>query len=141
MARFSFQRFLSETGVSLARLAAYLRVAQSYLEAAAAGRERLTARDLAACRLLWRRLTQAVQLELPFAESPETFTQQHARLVARARSRAAKAVMKERPAPAGDPPEPPATRSRRRIAGREATKRPQRRSAGTPSRAARRTPR
>ena len=85
MARFNFQRFLSETGVSLARLAAYLRVAQSYLEAAAAGRERLTARDLAACRLLWRRLTQAVQIELPFAEPPETFMRGHARILARSR--------------------------------------------------------
>ncbi len=141
MARFNFQRFLAETGVSLARLAAHLRVAQSYLEAAAAGRERLTARDLAACRLLWRRLTQAEQLELPFAEPADTFTKQHARLLARARSRPAKTASKERPSPADDPPQPAPARSRKRVAGRAAPKRPQGRPVSAPSRAARRTPR
>ncbi len=141
MARFNFQQFLAETGVSLPRLAAYLRVAQSYLEAAAAGRERLTARDLTACRLLWRRLTQAEQLELPFAEPSDTFTKQHARLLARARSRPAKTAFKERPAPAGDPPQPAPAQSRKRMAGRAAPKRPKGRPVSAPLRAARKSPR
>jgi len=132
------QRFLSETGVSLARLAAYLRVAQSYLEAAAMGREHLTARDQAACRLLWRRLTQAVQLELPFAESPETFTQRHARLLARGRSRAPKTVAKRQPLPAGDPQEPATKPSRKSAGRRPVAKRPPRRAGTAQSRDARR---
>jgi hypothetical protein len=89
MARFDFQRFLAETGVSLTRLASHLRVAPSYLQAAAAGQGKLTGRDQEACRRLWRRLTKAVQLPLPFAESPHTFTRQHARQAARDRVLAA----------------------------------------------------
>ncbi len=91
MARFDLQRFLAETGVSVTRLASYLRVAPTYLEAAAVGEGKLTARDQAACRLLRRRLIQAVQLDLPFAEPRETFTRQHARRVARERALAAPA--------------------------------------------------
>jgi hypothetical protein len=86
MAGFDFQRFLAETGVSLTRLASYLRVAPTYLQAAAAGQGKLTGRDQAACRLLWRRLTKAVQLPLPFAEPAHTFTREHARRMARARA-------------------------------------------------------
>jgi len=85
---FELQRFLGDTGVSLTRLASYLRVAPSYLEAAAAGQGRLTRRDQDACRLLWRRLSQAVQLPLPFAEPVETFTREHAHRAARATSKA-----------------------------------------------------
>ena len=87
MPRFDLQRFLGDTGVSVTRLASYLRVAPSYLEAAAAGQGRLTRRDQDACRLLWRRLTQAVQLSLPFAEPLEAFTREHAHRVARAASK------------------------------------------------------
>jgi hypothetical protein len=86
MAGFDFQRFLAETGVSLTRLASYLRVAPSYLQAAAAGQGKLTGRDQTACRVLWRRLTKAVQLPLPFAEPAHTFTREHARRMARARA-------------------------------------------------------
>lgn len=86
MARFDFPRFLAETGVSLAKLASYLRVAPTYLQAAAAGEGKLTTRDQEACRLLRRRLTKAVQLDLPFAESRQTFTREHARRLARARA-------------------------------------------------------
>jgi hypothetical protein len=100
MARFDFQRFLAETGVSLTRLASYLRVAPSYLEAAAAGRGKLTGRDQEGCRLLWRRLTRAVQLSLPFAEPPRTFTREHARQAARARSISARRTPARRPGPA-----------------------------------------
>lgn len=89
MARFDFQRFLAETGVGLTKLASHLRVAPTYLQAAAAGKGRLTPRDQEACRLLWRRLTRAVQLPLPFAEPPETFTRDHARRLARERATAA----------------------------------------------------
>ncbi len=101
MPRFEFQRFLSETGVSLPRLASYLRVAPSYLEAALHGEGRLTGRDQAACRLLWRRLTKAKQLGLPFAEPPSTFTRTHGRQQARAKAKAAakKRVGPARPAP------------------------------------------
>jgi hypothetical protein len=86
MARFDFPRFLAETGVSLTRLASYLRVAPTYLQAAAAGEGKLTTRDQDACRLLRRRLTKAVQLDLPFAEPGETFTRAHARRLARQRA-------------------------------------------------------
>jgi hypothetical protein len=87
MPRFDLQRFLGETGVSLTGLASYLRVAPTYLEAALAGQERLTRRDQDACRLLWRRLTQAVQLKLPFAEPLEAFSREHAHRAARAASK------------------------------------------------------
>jgi len=88
MPRFDLQRFLAETGLNLPRLASHLRVAEAYLEAVVAGRAELTPRDQEACRLLRRRLAQAEQVGLPFAEPPETFTRIHARLLARARSRA-----------------------------------------------------
>ena len=65
MPRFNLQRFLAETGLSIARLASYLQVAQTYLQQAAAGKTDLTRRDREACRALWRRLTQATQIELP----------------------------------------------------------------------------
>ncbi len=45
MARFDFPRFLAETGVTLTKLASYLRVAPTYLQAAAAGEGKLTTRD------------------------------------------------------------------------------------------------
>jgi hypothetical protein len=106
MARFDFQRFLAETGVSLARLASYLRVAPAYLEAAAGGQGKLTGRDQDACRLLWRRLTKAVQLPLPFAEPPQTFTRQHARLAARARALEAKPRRRAARPPATPSPGP-----------------------------------
>jgi hypothetical protein len=86
LARFDFQEFLAKTGLSLPRLASYLQVAQTYLEAVAAGEARLTARDREACRLLWRRLFGGKQLELPFPDSPESFTRGHARRLARDRA-------------------------------------------------------
>jgi hypothetical protein len=89
LARFDLADFLAKTGTSLNRLASYLRVAPSYLEAALEGTGRLTTRDQQACRLLWRRLFRAKQLDLPFAESPDTFSRSHAR--ERARARATKA--------------------------------------------------
>lgn len=90
MARFDFERFLAETGVSLTKLASYLRVAPAYLETAVRGEGRLTTRDQSACRLLWRRLTKAKQLDLPFAEPPVTFTRTYARQRARAAAVAAR---------------------------------------------------
>jgi hypothetical protein len=99
MSRFDLQRFLAETGVSLSKLASYLRVAPTYLQAAAAGEGRLTVRDQEACRILWRRLTKAVQLPLPFAESPRTFTREHARQAARERALAAARPHRKPPAP------------------------------------------
>jgi len=84
MARFDLREFLARTGVSLTRLASYLRVAPSYLEAALDGTGRLTRRDEQACRLLVRRLFQAKQMDLPFAEPPRSFTKTHARDRARA---------------------------------------------------------
>jgi hypothetical protein len=84
--RFDLADFLARTGLSLRKLATYLQVAPAYLEAALAEEARLTARDQAACRLLWRRLFRGKQLELPFAESPNTFTRTHACATARARA-------------------------------------------------------
>ena len=98
MSRFDLAGFLEKTGFSLRRLATYLQVAPGYLEAARTGEGRLTARDQAACRLLWRRLFQGNQLELPFAESLETFTRSHAQSLARARAAASGASAKARPA-------------------------------------------
>lgn len=86
MRRFDFQRFLADTGLSLAALASSLRVAQGYLQAAALGQDHLTPRDEESCRALWRRLTQGEQMELPFGEAPETFTRAHARDLARVRA-------------------------------------------------------
>ena len=86
MSRFDLANFLEKTGFSLRRLATYLQVAPAYLEAARNGEARLTVRDQAACRLLWRRLFQGKQLELPFAEPLETFTRSHAQTLARART-------------------------------------------------------
>lgn len=88
MPHFDVQKFLAETGLSLAQLASHLRVSLGYLEAVAAGQADLTPRDQEACRLLRRRLSQAEQVGLPFAEPPETFTRAHAHLGARARARA-----------------------------------------------------
>ena len=98
MSRFDLAGFLEKTGFSLRRLATYLQVAPGYLEAARTGEGRLTARDQAACRLLWRRLFQGKQLELPFAESLEMFTRSHAQSLARARARASGASAKARSA-------------------------------------------
>ncbi len=97
MTRFDLADFLDKTGFSLRRLATYLQVAPGYLEAARRGEARLTARDQAACRLLWRRLFQGKQLELPFAESLETFTRRHAQSLARARAGASNASANARP--------------------------------------------
>jgi hypothetical protein len=83
---FDLADYLRRTGFSLSRLATYLQVAPSYLEAVMAGEARLTARDQAKCRVLWRRLFRGKQLELPFAEPPGTFTLNHARAVARAKA-------------------------------------------------------
>jgi len=107
MPRFNLERFLAETGLSIARLASYLQVAQTYLEKAAAGQADLTRRDREACRTLWRRLTQAVQIELPFAEPPSTFTREHARLLARSRAK----TLPIRPAEAAAPPGRPGKRA------------------------------
>ncbi len=131
-------RFILDT--HLGRLAAYLRVAQSYLEAAAAGRERLTPRDQAACHLLWRRLVRAVQLDLPFPEPPETFAQHRARVLARPRSRLPKAMSQECSAPAGASAKPSTRRARKPASGIAPAKR-SRRSAGTSRQKARRAPR
>ncbi len=90
MAPFDLAAYLARTGLRLTKLATYLQVTPTYLEAVAAGQARLTARDQAKCRLLWRRLFQGKQLELPFAESPGTFTRRHARAVARAGATPAK---------------------------------------------------
>jgi hypothetical protein len=87
--RFDLTEFLAKTGFSLPRLASYLRVAPSYLEAVMAQQARLTVRDQAACRLLWRRLFRGKQMDLPFAEPIETFTRRHAQALARARGAAA----------------------------------------------------
>ena len=97
MSRFDLADFLSKTGFSLRKLATYLQVAPGYLEATLAGEARLTARDQAACRLLWRRLFKGKQLELPFAESLETFTRSHARSLARARAAQSGAPANARP--------------------------------------------
>ena len=83
---FDLADYLRRTGFSLSRLATYLQVAPTYLEAAAAGGARLTARDQAKCRLLLRRLFQGKQLELPFIEPPGTFTRGHGRAIARAQA-------------------------------------------------------
>ncbi len=91
MTRFDLAAFLDKTGFNLRRLATYLQVAPAYLEAARAGEARLTARDQAACRLLWRRLFQGKQLDLPFAEPLETFTRRYAQTLARARAAASNA--------------------------------------------------
>ncbi len=93
--RFDLREFLARTGVSVARLASYLRVAPSYLESALNGTGRLTARDQQACRLLLRRLFQAKQMELPFAEPVRSFSKTAAR--ERARSAARKKSAKSRP--------------------------------------------
>lgn len=79
MAGFDFPEFLARTGLSIRRLATYLQVAESYLEAAAAGASRLTSRDQQACRLLQRRLFGGKQLELPLAVPPQTLTRAYAR--------------------------------------------------------------
>ena len=114
MARFDFQEFLTKTGLSIPRLASYLQVAQTYLEAVAAGEARLTARDQEACRILRRRLFGGKQLELPFPDPPETFTHGHARRLARDRARKSTAAKdtprttrKARPAASRRKPVPP----------------------------------
>ena len=89
MSRFDLQEFLARTGVSLTKLASYLRVAPSYLQAALDGTGRLTARDQQACRLLVRRLFQAKQMELPFAEPLRSFSKTHARDRARTAAKTA----------------------------------------------------
>jgi hypothetical protein len=97
VSRFDLADFLSKTGFSLRKLATYLQVAPGYLEAALAGEARLTARDQAACRLLWRRLFKGKQLDLPFAEPLETFTRIHTRSLARTRAAQSGAPPNARP--------------------------------------------
>jgi hypothetical protein len=97
--RFDLADFLDKTGFSLRRLATYLQVAPAYLEAVRGGEARLTARDQAACRLLWRRLFRGKQLELPFAEPLETFTRRHAQAQGRARAAESRVSGKARPSP------------------------------------------
>lgn len=87
MPPFDLQRFLAETGLTVARLASHLQVSRDYLDAVVTGRAELTPRDQEACRLLRRRMSLTEQFPLPFAEPPEVFTRLHARLLARARSR------------------------------------------------------
>ncbi len=94
--RFDLAEFLEKTGVSLTRLASYLRVAPSYLEAVLKGKGRLTVRDQQACRLVWRRLFRAKQMELPFVEPPETFSRRHARDRARAAARMRRGAAEKR---------------------------------------------
>lgn len=118
MTRFNLAEFLEETGFSLRRLATYLQVAPGYLEAARAGEARLTARDQAACRLLWRRLFQGKQLELPFAEPIETFTRSHAQSLARARAAASTVAADYHPSPRSRLPR--AAESRRTAAPQQA---------------------
>lgn len=105
MPGFDLPRFLDETGISLHKLATHLQVAESYLEAAAAGTARLTRRDETACRQLWRRLTRWKQLNLPFAEPIETFSREHSRAVVRARVKSAKKPLHRRGAtsPSSEP--------------------------------------
>ena len=112
MPRFDLQRFLAETGLSIARLASYLQVAQTYLQEAAARKADLTRRDREACRTLWRRLTQAAQIELPFAEPPETFTREHARRVARSGAKSLPGRPGERAAHPRRPRKRPIAKSR-----------------------------
>ncbi|MBI4537756.1 MAG: hypothetical protein HY712_07340 [candidate division NC10 bacterium] len=104
MAGLNLHRFLEETGISLRKLSMYLQVAESYLAAATAGTARLTRRDEAACRQLWRRLAKRKQLALPFEEPIETFSRDHARVLARARAnypaKAARRTRPMRPSPA-----------------------------------------
>jgi len=97
VSRFDLVDFLEKTGFSLRKLATYLQVAPGYLEAARAGEARLTARDQAACRLLWRRLFKGRQLELPFAEPLQTLTRDRARSLARARAAESGAAANARP--------------------------------------------
>jgi hypothetical protein len=130
MPRFNLQRFIAETGLSIARLASYLQVAQTYLQQAAAGKTDLTRRDREACRALWRRLTQATQIELPFVESPSTFTREHARLLARSRARSIPVRSAKRAVPPGRPGKPAAARSRSST-GNPGGRDPHRREAGS----------
>jgi hypothetical protein len=112
--RFDLADFLAKTGLNLRKLATYLQVAPAYLEAALAGEARLTARDQAACRLLWRRVFQGKQLQLPFAEPPKTFTRDHTRAMARARAMQGAAPSKPRRASRkhGSPQRPAAKKLR-----------------------------
>lgn len=110
MSRFDLTDFLEKTGFSLRKLATYLQVAPGYLEAARAGEARLTARDQAACRLLWRRLFKGKQLELPFAEPLETFTRSHARTLARAQAAKSGGTANARPSRRRPPRRAAATR-------------------------------
>ncbi len=98
MARFDLGDFLVRTGVSITRLATYLRVAPSYLQSVLDGTGRLTSRDQQACRQLLRRLFQAKQMELPFAEPPSTFTKAHAQARSRLKERqsAARSVRRKK---------------------------------------------
>jgi len=114
--RFDLTDFLNRTGFSLRKLATYLQVAPGYLEAVLAGEAPLTARDRAACRLLWRRLFKGKQLELPFAEPLQTFTRNHARVMARAR--AATSAVDDRSSPRARSPR--AAKRRRTIAPQQA---------------------
>ncbi len=103
MPRFDLREFLTRTGVSVARLASYLRVAPSYLQSALDGTGRLTARDQQACRLLLRRLFLAKQMELPFAEPVRSFTKTAARERARAAAKKGSAKsMRQRKSRAAD---------------------------------------
>lgn len=129
MPRFDLQRFLAETGLSITRLASYLQVAQTYLRQVAAGKADLTRRDREACRTLLRRLTQAEQLELPFAEPASAFTRQHARLLARSWAKTSSVRSATVDAPRGRSDKRTGVRSRR-IAGNPAQGTDSRRSKG-----------
>lgn len=120
MPGFNLQRFLAETGLSIARLASYLQVARTYLEAAARGQTPLTRRDQEACRALWRRLVRVEQIELPFAEPAETFTREHALRLARARAAASAAPAVGRSAPDGGTPRRSRAGPRKPTPGRKA---------------------
>jgi hypothetical protein len=97
MAGLNFPEFLAKTGLSIPRLATYLQVAESYLEAAAAGAARLTARDQQACRLLLRRLVGAKQLELPLSAPVGSLTRAYARQRKRERAVAPQSSRAKRP--------------------------------------------
>jgi hypothetical protein len=89
---FDLNRFLGEHALTPAMLARHLRVSELYLMTVMTGQEALSERDRAACLALAtriaraRRALRAVQIELPFAEPPETFTREFARLHARDRA-------------------------------------------------------
>jgi hypothetical protein len=91
MSPFNLQRFLEAQQLTPATLASSLRVSEDYIRAVLAGTMALTPRDEAGCLALASRLNRerhtqrAHQEALPFAEPPETFTREYARVQARKR--------------------------------------------------------